>query len=164
MKPNKMFALLLFFTFSLSINIFAQTDAEAERYIRDQTQKMAQGMVSGDYDFMHLYTDDAVSMPSYEPMVRGKAELESSMQRMSESGMKMNSFELTTEEVRVRGDVAYEIGTYKLNMNMPNMEQAIDDNGKYLTVWERVDGEWKVAAEMWNTDLNPWMGMMEDHH
>jgi ketosteroid isomerase-like protein len=39
----------------------------------------------------------------------------------------------------------------------------INDNGKYMTVWEKQsDGSWKVKAETWNSDNNPWADMNMD--
>ena len=70
----------------------------------------------------------------------------------------MNSMTLNTLEVLSDGDLAYEIGTYKVNMTIPGMPNTMDDNGKYLTVWQKQDdGSWKMKVETWNSDNNPWM-------
>jgi ketosteroid isomerase-like protein len=51
------------------------------------------------------------------------------------------------------GDLAWVSGTYELTMNDPSGKPA-DDRGKYLEVWEKQpDGDWKCAADMWNSDL-----------
>ena len=66
---------------------------------------------------------------------------------------------LTTMNVWTSGDYSYEIGTYIIDMSMPGME-GWKDNGKYITVWEKQsDDSWKVKAETWNTDNNPWVEM-----
>ena len=28
----------------------------------------------------------------------------------------------------------------------------VTERGKYLNVWTRVNGSWKIASNMWNTD------------
>jgi ketosteroid isomerase-like protein len=51
------------------------------------------------------------------------------------------------------GDLAWVSGTYELTMNDPSGKLA-NDRGKYLEVWEKQpDGDWKCAADMWNSDL-----------
>jgi ketosteroid isomerase-like protein len=61
------------------------------------------------------------------------------------------SFEPTTIHVSDDATLAYDVGTYQLAFDGPN--GRVEDNGKYLVVWEKRDGEWKVVADMINTDL-----------
>ena len=42
------------------------------------------------------------------------------------------------------GDMAMDRGTYRLG----------PETGKYVVVWRKVDGDWKVAADIFNSD-NP---------
>ena len=50
-------------------------------------------------------------------------------------------------------DMAWVSGTYELLMNDPSGKPA-NDRGKYLEVWEKqADGNWKCAADTWNSDL-----------
>ena len=42
---------------------------------------------------------------------------------------------------------AREIGTFSLTTKGPSPKQI---SGKYLVVWERVRGQWKLAADIWN--------------
>jgi Ketosteroid isomerase homolog len=49
--------------------------------------------------------------------------------------------------------MAWVSGTYELTMNDAS-GKPINDRGKYLEVWEKqTDGNWKCAADMWNSDL-----------
>ena len=51
------------------------------------------------------------------------------------------------------GEMAWVSGAYELTMNDPSGKPA-SDRGKYLEVWEKQpDGNWKCAADMWNSDL-----------
>ena len=60
---------------------------------------------------------------------------------------------LTPEDVYAlgSGDLAYDVGTYTLSFDGP--DGKVTDTGKYVTVWTKVDGEWKVAADIGNSDL-----------
>jgi ketosteroid isomerase-like protein len=49
--------------------------------------------------------------------------------------------------------MAWVSGTYELTIKDASGKSA-NDRGKYLEVWEKQpDGNWKCAADMWNSDL-----------
>ncbi len=148
----------------ISSNTFAQDSALKEKF-QKMDNEMIKNMLSDNTEaMMSMYTDDAISMPSYEPMLKGKDEMMKSHMKSKEAGFKMNDMTLKVMNVWSSGDLAYEIGTYTIDMSMPGMD-AWKDNGKYLTVWQKQsDGSWKIKAETWNTDNNPWedMGMSND--
>ncbi len=50
-------------------------------------------------------------------------------------------------EVADAGDMAYEVGTYKVSWDKPQKGQGA---GNYVTVWKKENGEWKTAAYIWN--------------
>jgi ketosteroid isomerase-like protein len=47
------------------------------------------------------------------------------------------------------GDMAFEIGSYHLEMDAPTGRTT--DDGKYLVVWRRSADVWQVAADMFNS-------------
>jgi ketosteroid isomerase-like protein len=49
------------------------------------------------------------------------------------------------------GDLAYDLGTYTFSFDGP--DGKVTDTGKYVTVWTKVDGQWKIAADIGNSDL-----------
>jgi ketosteroid isomerase-like protein len=55
---------------------------------------------------------------------------------------------VTTLDVkRLSPRAAREIGTFSLMTKDPTPKEI---SGKYLVVWEKVRGEWKLAADIWN--------------
>jgi ketosteroid isomerase-like protein len=54
------------------------------------------------------------------------------------------------------GTMAYDVGTYEYRFRTPQ-GRAATDKGQYLVVWTRTNGQtngqWKVAADMFNSDL-----------
>ena len=55
---------------------------------------------------------------------------------------------ITTLEVkRLSYSAIREIGTFSLMTKGPSPKEV---SGKYLVVWERVRGDWKLAADIWN--------------
>lgn len=103
-----------------------------------------------------LYTDDAISLPGYEPIQEGIAAIKQSSEKMAKSGWKCLSFELSTRKVIPGGNLITEIGTYKMSGSLPGMEKPMDDHGKYVTIWEKQkDGSLKIKVVTWNSDVDP---------
>ena len=58
------------------------------------------------------------------------------------------SWEAKKVEVSRSGDLAYLIGAYRLAM------KGAQDRGKFVEVWKKQpDGQWKVVADIFNSDL-----------
>jgi ketosteroid isomerase-like protein len=60
----------------------------------------------------------------------------------------------TPTEVRVvkSGEVGYSSGPYQQSFRDPQ-GKIVTDHGKYVTIWRLEHGRWKVALDMFNTDL-----------
>ena len=61
------------------------------------------------------------------------------------------SFESRRIDVAASGDMASDVGTYRVSLDDPS--GRISDTGKYVVVWRKVSGEWKIMADIWNSDL-----------
>jgi len=156
---------LIFIALLLGISqIYAQSEDELLAKFNETNKKFSQMMLDNDLEGMlEYYADNSISLPSYQPMLRGHdAMRESHKKQHEQGGMKVTAFELTATDVITEGNMAIEIGTYTISMTMPEMG-AMDDHGKYMNVWEKQGGDWKLRADMWNTDMNPWMAMQDDH-
>ena len=98
-----------------------------------------------------LYTEDGAVMPPNGPIGKGR----DAIQKTWASMMGTPGFDLTfsPEQIIVSssGDMALDRGTYKLAI-APN-GTAKTDTGKYVVVWRKVGGEWKAAADIFNSDL-----------
>lgn len=152
----------LFIVVFLTANIaFSQSESEYKSKIEAMNKEMVKDMLAGNTaKILTNYTEDAISLPSYQPMAQGLAAIKKSSEEMAKSGVKFTSFTPTIVKVLVNGNHITEIGTYKISMTMPNMNAPMDDHGKYLTVWEKQkDGSLKVKIETWNSDVDP-MSMM----
>ncbi|MDR3609370.1 MAG: SgcJ/EcaC family oxidoreductase, partial [Ignavibacteriaceae bacterium] len=125
----------------------------------DMNDKFSKAMVSGDYNTIaSMYTDDAVSLQSYEPMWVGKdAITQGNKKDLTESGMKWSNLTGKTMQIFGTGDTKIEIGTFEATFTMPNSTTAMTDHGKYINVWQKQnDGTWKLRADTWNSDMNPY--------
>ena len=64
------------------------------------------------------------------------------------------SLSLAPETIEVSGDLAVERGRWTWSNPLPDGSQATDA-GKYLVSWRRVNGQWKVVNDIWNSDNPP---------
>jgi ketosteroid isomerase-like protein len=154
--------IVLMAAFFTAVSTYAQQSArELQTQIEDINKELVKYMLEGNTEKgLAYYTDDAISLPSYEPMLQGIDQIRKAAQENAKSGMKVNSYEPTTVKVIPEGNMITEIGTYKINITLPGMSQPVDDHGKYLTIWEKQsDGSLKIKIETWNSDVNP-MNMM----
>ena len=92
-----------------------------------------------------LYTDDAVALPPGSAMVKGKAAIGALLKGLADQ---VSDPRLTTLEVKRLGRfAAREIGTFSLKTKGDTTKEI---TGKYVVVWERVRGRWRLAADIWN--------------
>ena len=64
-------------------------------------------------------------------------------------------FSLTPQqlEISASSDLAYERGAYDFAATIP--QGPITDTGKYVLVWQKVGGEWKVISDIFNSNPAP---------
>ena len=160
---KKILSILFLLVFAVSF-VNAQNEAELKKQVQAMNDKMSEMMLSGDQETIwEYYSDDVISMPSYQPMVKGIEACKKSSQQMMESGMKITAFKSVNTDLLVSGDYLVDIGTYEITITMPQMgDMPYNDHGKYMTIWEmQDDGSLKVKVETWNTDTNPWEEMQK---
>jgi uncharacterized protein (TIGR02246 family) len=92
-----------------------------------------------------LYTNDATAFPPGSPMVKGNDAIGAMWKGMAEQ---VTDPKLTTLDVKPLGSsAAREIGTFSLKTKGATPKEV---TGKYVVVWEKVGGDWKLAADIWN--------------
>jgi uncharacterized protein (TIGR02246 family) len=96
-----------------------------------------------------LYTSDAMVMPAGSDNVKGNAAIQKFWQGALSNGV--GGVKFTTVEVFGRGSSATEVGEYEL---MDKAGKSID-HGKYIVIWRREDGKWKLHRDMFSTNVPP---------
>ena len=129
------------------------TDPGAEQAIQEVNRRFIDAVERGDAaGLAALYTSDSVLLPAGAPMVRGPGEIEQAFRGMM--GMGVERIELRTEELSVQGDTAYEVGTATVTVRPPGQE-PIQDPGKYVVIWKRQGGNWRLHVDIFNSDTPP---------
>jgi uncharacterized protein (TIGR02246 family) len=97
------------------------------------------------------YAEDAAMLPPNAEAVQGRA----AIQAWAEAFPPVSDFRLQQLDLDGRGDLAYVRGTYSMVITPPGAAPATD-RGKYLEIWRKQsDGSWKIARDMFNSDVPP---------
>jgi uncharacterized protein (TIGR02246 family) len=90
-----------------------------------------------------LYTQDATVLPPGSDMVHGRSNIQAFWQKVMASGLKISALQALS--VEQYGNVAREIGKATGEANGP-----VDL--KYVVVWKRVNGAWRLSTDIWNSN------------
>ena len=91
------------------------------------------------------YTEDATVLPPGAEMVMGRNAI---LTFWKSAADQIGDIKLTAVDVKPLGsNAAREIGTFSLRTKAAQSQQV---TGKYVVVWEKVGGDWKLATDIWN--------------
>ena len=92
-----------------------------------------------------MYAEGARVMPPNGPMVQERQRIQEFWQGLINTGAKLS---LSTSDVEAQGNVAIEVGTWELIF--PDNKR---DAGKFVVVWRRHKKDWKLAVDIWNSNM-----------
>ena len=132
----------------------ASTAQPAERILRDLDAQWSKAAAAKDVErTIAYYADDAVVLPPNRPSATTKEAIRKLWQDLLASPGFALSWKPTRVEASKSGDMAHVSGTYEFSINDAS-GKPFSDRGKYLEVWKKqADGNWKCAADMWNSNL-----------
>jgi len=123
-----------------AVPVVAEPDASAR--IAEAGQRFLQLFAASDpASIAACYTEDAQIMTASMSPVRGRAAIESLFKFTRRPG---HTLEFKSEDLDVLGSTAIEIGAYVRR----DEERSPVDRGRYMVVWKRVGGEWKIHRDM----------------
>jgi ketosteroid isomerase-like protein len=96
---------------------------------------------------MPYYLPDAVSYGFGTAPAKGTEQLRSLYTELVKSTITNPGLISNTVEFSDDGSMAFDHGTYRMTMTPPGGKTETM-NGAYLNVWRKVDGQWKMLAEM----------------
>jgi ketosteroid isomerase-like protein len=94
-----------------------------------------------------LYTRTGQVMPPNSGVVKGSRALQAMFKSFWDDGD--TEIKLRTVETGGSGDTAYEVGKYTLLSDT----KKVNDEGKYIVVWKKVNGQWKLHRDIFNTNM-----------
>jgi uncharacterized protein (TIGR02246 family) len=96
-----------------------------------------------------LYTDDARLIPQGAPACADRNAITAFFAGAFDNGIVGAAF--TTDEVDGDDTQAVETGRYELFAAPPGGERVLAAEGRYLVVWRKRDGQWRIHRDMFNT-------------
>jgi ketosteroid isomerase-like protein len=126
----------------------------AERILRDLDAQWSKAAAIKDLErTIAFYSDDAIVLPPNATSAATKETIRNLWKDVLAAPGLVVSWKPFKVKLGHNGAMAWVSGTYELTMNNATGE-PMNDRGKYLEVWEKqTDGNWKCAADMWNSDL-----------
>ena len=126
----------------------AQAGGAVKAAIDASNKKFGAAIAAGDAKALGtIYTDDATVMPPNSEPVKGRQAIEGLFGMLVTAGIKGAT--LTALEVEAHGETAVEVGTYSLK----DATGKEVDRGKYVAIWKRLKGQWKMHRDIWNSSL-----------
>ncbi|CAN5898990.1 hypothetical protein BH20GEM1_BH20GEM1_16750 [soil metagenome] len=137
----------------------AVDEAAVRETIAAKDQAWADAAVAGDAAAIaQQYTADAIVLPPASPRVTGTAAIQELFTGwLAEAPISSATLDSDVITVAAAGDYAHAVGSYTMSGAAPDGSEW-SDQGKYVALWKNVDGDWKIVADIWNSD-NPPAGM-----
>ena len=123
------------------------TDADKEQ-IRAIDETFVKAILAKDASTAaSLYTEDAITLFPNTEMVRGRANIQKSLEASSTQG-ELHQFTFEQVEVHGVGDLAYVVGTNESTFTPKGSTRPITTKGKYVFILRKqADGSWKMVVD-----------------
>jgi len=143
---------ILTWALTLSVGLVAAQnyigDPEDIEQIKNKIQSFSQYVMNSDYDkIAFAYTEDGKIMPSGPRIIEGHEDIKKRW--TLPEGLTTSYHKILPEEIMVLGDHAYDYGYYEGSTTKADGSKS-DWKGKYVIVWKKVEGDWKIYLDIWN--------------
>ncbi len=92
------------------------------------------------------FSEDAISMPGYGPIVRGREAIATAMAHTFEK-LRFAEVDVATLDMRQTGETVLETGRYRYVVAARESGERQTLTGRYVIVWKRVGDRWKIALD-----------------
>jgi len=145
------------------------TSRHIDPIIVERAQRYIDAVLARDVgSLMGFYRSDSIEMPPARGPVDGLPAIEGMYTRLFAGPAKVTSFTQNHLESTIIGDVAYDVGTYTRTITAPGAPAPIDEQGKFVAILKRTEGDWKVAYLIYNSNhsqsMSPCGGPTESSH
>jgi uncharacterized protein (TIGR02246 family) len=94
-----------------------------------------------------LYTEDGQVLPPNGDFVSGQQAVAGFWQVIFDMGIKEAKMDIV--EVEKQGDIVFEVSKFKLL----GEDGQVLDKGKYIVIWKKDHGQWKLHRDIFNSSL-----------
>jgi len=133
------------------ISCTKQKDLEMEsdeKQIRNAIANFSKAYMAGDHVAIgKLYTVDGKIFPVNTAIIEGQNAIASRFKLPD--GITALNHKINPSEIRIEGNTAYDYGYYE-GITSDKEGKEIPFKGKYVIVWKKIDGVWKIYLDIWN--------------
>ncbi|SHH30213.1 YybH family protein [Winogradskyella jejuensis] len=116
--------------------------------IKENTLAFSRAYMDGDIDgLVNMYTEDGKIFPNNLNILSGKTELKKYWNLPEDT--KILHHKVTPSEVKIENDTAYDYGYYE-GKTLTKDKKEVQWQGKYIIIWKKVNGDWKIYLDIWN--------------
>lgn len=145
---KKLLPLFLFTTFLFNA-IDAKSQSSDKAQIEQLIQTYQEAVNSSDVNtIMSLYTEEAVFLPNAAPSATGKDQVQGTYQYVFKNLKLDLHFDIL--EIEVIGNSAFARSTSKGTLLVKANGETVPDENRELFVFEKRDGNWKIARYIYN--------------
>ena len=131
----------------------AQTAASDSAAIHELARRFSAAYVRGDASAMaELYTSDAVLFPEQSAPITGHEAIRRYW--TPDSGQRITRHLITPAKITVDGRHAYDHGVFEIAGERDGASWG-PFRGKYVVVWRREGGSWRMHLDIWNSGPRP---------
>lgn len=135
------------FSAAVYLSLYGSAAAQDKATIEKLNEQFVAALQKGDMAALgSMYSEDAYLLPPGAEIIKGRAAIQAYWTKAAEG---VAGFKLTTLDVKPLGtEAAREVGTFTLTTKGQQPQQIA---GKYVVVWEKSGGQWRLASDIWNT-------------
>jgi ketosteroid isomerase-like protein len=116
--------------------------------IRTATRAFSQAYMNADYEAMaDAYTPDGKIFPGGVDIIEGRDAIQ--VRWTLPPTVSILKHVVNPVEIAVKGKTAYDFGYYE-GQTLNAKGETINWKGKYVIVWKKARGEWKMYLDIWN--------------
>ncbi|MCB2220266.1 MAG: DUF4440 domain-containing protein [Bacteroidetes bacterium] len=151
MKSNQFFTKVLYFlVIPCLLFVACHEPRDVNEQIKFANQSFMDAFNNGDAaSVVTNYTESAQLFPPNRDIIAGRENIQKFWQSVMDMGVK--KVELETIAAQACGGNATERGKYRLYSE----DGSQIDQGKYIVVWNKVSGVWKLQYDIWNSSNPP---------
>ena len=119
-----------------------------EAMILKNISAFSKAVMASDYELIsNAYTEDAKIFPNGLDIIEGRDAIKKYW--ILPEGRSTKYHKLTPVEIKIIGDEAYDYGYFEGTTLFDDGRES-SWRGKYVVIWRKVDGDWKIYLDIWN--------------
>ncbi len=139
--------MVLFLLFCSSVLMAADVAADFKAAVQAAMKDFPAAVAAKDAPRLGaFYAKDAIALPPNSEMIKGRDAIQAFWKGFMDAGMNV---QLETAETESDGNLGVETGHFKILS--PDGKEV--DHGKYVVVWKKEGGAWKLYRDIWNTSM-----------